>query len=47
VLATHYETSVTPGIANPRDDVAEIASYARGEDYHRVIERRLISWWRR
>ncbi len=41
VTANHYHDGKRFGIASARSDVAEIASYARGDDYHRVIEKRL------
>ena len=43
VTAIHYGEDGAAGIANPSSDHAEIASYARGTDYHRVIEKRLKS----
>lgn len=41
VLAVDYRESGAFGIAAPESDRAEISAYARGTDYHRVIERRL------
>ena len=41
VTAMHYGEGGSAGIANPSSDRAEISSYARGTDYHRVIEKRL------
>ena len=41
VTAMHYGEGGSAGIANPSSDRAEIAAYARGTDYHRVIEKRL------
>ena len=43
VTAIHYGENGAAGIANPSSDHAEIASYARGTDYHRVVEKRLKS----
>ena len=41
VQASPYGGGASPGIARPDPRRAEISSYARGPDYHRVIERRL------
>ena len=41
VMALHYGDDQAPGIARAASDHAEIAAYARGTDYHRVIEKRL------
>ncbi len=41
VVAIDYRPPSGYGVANPRTDVAEISSYARGVDYHRVLESRL------
>lgn len=41
VMAMHYGDESAPGIAIPSSDRAEISAYARGTDYHRVIEKRL------
>jgi len=41
VMALHYGDERALGIASPASDRAEIAAYARGTDYHRVIEKRL------
>ena len=43
VTAMHYGDGGSVGIANPASDRAEISSYARGTDYHRIIEKRLKS----
>jgi epoxyqueuosine reductase len=40
-VALHYRHPGAYGIASPRSDRAEISAYARGTDYHRVLERRL------
>ena len=41
VMALHYGDDRALGIASPASDRAEISAYARGTDYHRVIEKRL------
>ena len=41
VAALDYRHRASPGIASPRGDRAEISCYARGTDYHRVLESRL------
>ncbi|MBN1443818.1 MAG: tRNA epoxyqueuosine(34) reductase QueG, partial [Planctomycetes bacterium] len=41
VAALDYRAASSYGIAAPRADRGEISCYARGEDYHRIIEPRL------
>ncbi len=41
VVSRSYRDNEPFGIARGRSELAEIASYARGTDYHRVLEKRL------
>ncbi len=41
VTAVHYGDDSSAGISNPASEHAEISAYARGTDYHRVIEKNL------
>jgi epoxyqueuosine reductase len=43
-VALHYHDSTEPAAASPPNDgTAYLSVYARGEDYHRVVEKRLRS----